>query len=319
MNSRRQMILAVAGCFIMAALAIVIYRRDLPAQVFPRSPELDRSKPVPSRDEVVAAWRKRQDAVTSFHFTWTEQQAHPKGWIPNPRYTQHEWLDIPGLAADRTYTVSKSLSVDGSRMRYSFEIERKDETDDFRRSAAPDQVGRLGPGKHYTYTSVFDGQTGAVRLQSLRESPPATTIRTTANVDAQTLDTRPILMTFRPLDPQMGHVLIDRAVTNQMRTFHRGQSTFLLEERFDPSGWKSIFRIEPERDFLISQFLLPFEHKPILEMDIDYIQDPKWGWVPSAWRITQMLADGTKRQIVDAKVTGFSINAPMPIEVFRLK
>src|SRR5262245_24043115 len=46
---------------------------------------LDRSKPVPTRDDVIGAWRKRQEAIRSFRFEWTEQQTHPKGWLPNPR------------------------------------------------------------------------------------------------------------------------------------------------------------------------------------------------------------------------------------------
>jgi hypothetical protein len=111
----------------------------------------------------------------------------------------------------------------------------------------------LGVRRHYSYVTTFDGQFGTTRVTSFLDSPPATFHRTTVNVDAQNLDIRPILMAFRPLDPTMGHLLIDRAVTNGARVFYRGKSTFRLEERHDPLGWKTIVWIEPERDFLVTR------------------------------------------------------------------
>ena len=98
-------------------------------------------------------------------------------------------------------------------------------------------------------------------------------------------------MAFRPLDPVMGHLLIDRAVTNLVRTFYKGRSTFLLEEQRDPSGWKTMVRIDPERDFLVNKYSVFFEQKLIVDIDIDYVEDPRWGWIPNGWRVTEMLAD----------------------------
>jgi len=87
---------------------------------------------------------------------------------------------------------------------------------------------------------------GKTRLSSLTDSPPAVISQTMTNVDAQNLDTRAIMMALRPLDPVMGHLLIDRAVTNEGRRFFKGRSTMILEERHDPSGWKTSLWIEPE-------------------------------------------------------------------------
>jgi hypothetical protein len=137
------------------------------------------------------------------------------------------------------------------------------------------------------------------------------------NVDGQNLDTRPILMASRPLDPVMGHLLMDRAVTNERRSFYRGKSIFLLEERHDPSGWKTMLYIEPERDFLISRYDIYFEQKLIVAIDIDYAQDAQWGWIPNAWRVTEMLSDGSKRLVSEAKVSSYSINQTIGAEEFR--
>ena len=277
----------------------------------------DRSRPVPPKSEIIAAWQKRQGAINTFRFAWTEEQTHPKGWLSNPRYPERERSAIPGLLVDRSYTVAKTLAVAGDKMRYSFELDRKEEPDGVDIVAQRGGNRGLGVRRNYSYVSVFDGHIGTTRLSSLLDHPPATMLQTTANVDAQNLDTRPILMALRSLDAVMGHRLIDRAITNLARTFYRGKSTFLLEERHDPSGWKTILWIEPERDFLVSRYVVSFEQKIIVDVDIDYAQDARWGWVPSGWRVTEMLSDGSRRLVAVAKVTSYSINAPIGAEEFR--
>lgn len=221
------------------------------------------------------------------------------------------------MLIDRRYVVAKTLAVDGSKMRYTFELDRKEEPDGV--DVVSQQGGNRGLAvrRHYSYVSVFDGRLGTARLNSLLDHPPGTIHQSAANVDAQNLDGRPILMAFRPLDAAMGHLLIDRAITNPRRTFYRGKSIFLLEERHDPSGWKTIPFIEPERDFLVSRYLVEFEQKIIVDIDIDYVQDRRWGWISSAWRVTEMLADGSRRQVAVAKATSYSINGRIGTEEFR--
>jgi hypothetical protein len=277
----------------------------------------DPSRPVPAKSEVIAAWQKRQGAINTFRFAWTEQQTHPKGWLSNPRYPERERSAIPGLLIDRSYVVAKTLAVAGNKMRYSFELDRKEEPDGVDVVARQGGNRGLGVRRHYSYVSVFDGQIGTIRLSSFLDHPPATVLQATANVDAQNLDARPILMAFRPLDPVMGHRFMDRAITNESRTFYRGKSTFLLEERHDPSGWKTLLWIEPERNFIVSRYMVSFEQNHIVDIDIDYVQDARWGWIPSGWRVTEMLSDGSKRLVAVAKVTSYSINAPIGTEEFR--
>lgn len=220
-------------------------------------PELDLSKPVPPKSDVVKAWQKRQDAVRTLRFAV--------------------------LAGGRP-------------------------------EGEPDG---LGERRHFSYLSVFDGQTGTTRLTPLTGTMPPVTSRTATNVDAQTLDTRLILMAFRPLDPAMGHVLIDRAVCNLRRFFYKRRSTMILEEQRDPWGWKTLMWIEPERDFIVTSYVVSFEQRIMIDIDIDYVQDPRWGWVPSAWRVTEKLNDGTKHVLSTAKVTSYAINEPVGAGEFQ--
>ena len=46
----------------------------------------------------------------------------------------------------------------------------------------------------------------------------------------------------------------------------------------------------------------------MLDIDIDYVQDAQWGWIPSAWRITELLANGSRELVADARVTRYTIN-----------
>jgi hypothetical protein len=274
-------------------------------------PQLDRTKPVPSKAEVLSAWRKRQDAIRTFRFAWVERQIHPRGWIPNPRFPERERIALPTLRIDREYEVTKTLAVDGDRMRYSLELDRKPEPDGIIVKGAPGDTLGLGEGKHYRYESRFDGQRGRTRLTLLSDSMPPVVLPVASSVDAQNLDTRAILLAFRPLDSVMGDLLVERARTNQMRSFFRGRSRFILEERRDPSGWKTELSIEPERDFLVSRFVVLFEQRWILDLHVDYREDARWGWVPSGWRVSQRLVDGSWRQIAEATVTSYSINEPI--------
>src|SRR5947207_1268521 len=109
----------------MLLLLIIILLAQRELGTFP----IDPSKPVPAKSEIIQAWQKRQEGIKTFRFVWTEQQTHPKGWLPNPRYPERERLAIPQLLIDRSYVVTKRLSVDGNKMRYSFEIDRKQEAD----------------------------------------------------------------------------------------------------------------------------------------------------------------------------------------------
>jgi hypothetical protein len=202
-------------------------------------------------------------------------------------------------------------------MRYGFELDRPEEPDGVEVVSPDGRTTGLGVRRHYSYQSVFDGQRGTIRVASLTGSPPATVQRTEGNVDAQNLDTRAILLAFRPLDTVMGSLLLERAVTNLGRTFHRGRSIFLLEERHDPTGWKTILWIEPEREFLVSRFTVAFEQKWIVDVEIDYSEDARWGWIPSGWRVTEMAADGSRRVVSEATVSSYAINQPIPSDRFH--
>jgi hypothetical protein len=277
----------------------------------------DRSKPVPKKEEVFKAWRQRQDLVRSFRFVWSERQTHPKGWIPNPRYAERERLAIPTLLMDRKYSVSKSLVVDSGKMRYEFKIDRGEEPDGVEILSKTGDNNGLGVRRNYSYLSVFDGQISKVSLTSLIGTPPSAIRHVSANPDAQNLDTRVILLAFRPLDSTLGDLLIDRAVTNESRTFYKERSTFLLEERHDPSGWKMLLWIEPERDFLISRIMVSFEQRRLVDIDVEYMKDERWGWIPNRWTVSEMLQDGTKRLVSEATISSYSINQSIQNQEFQ--
>ena len=55
----------------------------------------------------------------------------------------------------------------------------------------------------------------------------------------------------------------------------------------------------------------------MVDIDIDYASDPRWGWIPSGWRVSEMLADGSMRLVAEARVSSYSLNLPIGISEFR--
>ena len=283
----------------LIVVCLVLSRTVVAAQCVPGSqPQLDRSRPVPPKADVLATWRRRQSAIQSFRFAWSEDQTQPRGWVPNPRYVERERLTTPGIE-ERHQVINKTLEVSGDTSRYTYALDRR---------AEGETTGNSNR-RHYSYSyeSVFDGNRNIARATSLNDTPP-TIVRGNESRDAQNLDTRAILMALRPLDPILGDLLVDRAVPNLARTFYRDRSTFLLEERRDPLGWKTILWLEPERDFLVSRFVLMFENTCVVDMDIDYVRDPTYGWIPTGWRVTELIADGSRRLVSTAKVSRYTIH-----------
>src|SRR5215471_17456295 len=141
--------------FFPILLVVLLARFDSHAQDnFGKLPQRDTSKPIATKAQIVNAWQKRQEAIKTFRFAWTEQQNHYIGWVPNPRFPEREWLDIPGLFRDRNFNVAKTLAVDADKMRYAYELDRKPEPDGVQlKSTTGDNIG-LGPGSKYSYTSV---------------------------------------------------------------------------------------------------------------------------------------------------------------------
>src|SRR5687767_9522970 len=89
-------------CLVPAALTGAALPSLLPLlQAELGAPRIDRSKSVPAKPAIVAAWRQRQDAVKTFRFAWTEEQVHVAGWMPNWRLSERDRLSLPRLLTDK--------------------------------------------------------------------------------------------------------------------------------------------------------------------------------------------------------------------------
>jgi hypothetical protein len=82
----------------------------------------------------------------------------------------------------------------------------------------------------------------------------------------------------------------------------------IVEEKHDSRGWKASLCVEPERDFVIRRSLLYLRNKTVVDVEIDYSRDSRWGWLPSGWRVLRANSDGSLWQSAVASVTGHMIN-----------
>ena len=55
----------------------------------------------------------------------------------------------------------------------------------------------------------------------------------------------------------------------------------------------------------------------MVDLEIDYTEDARWGWGPSGWRVSRGLAGRMMRVTTVAKVTAYSINEPIGAGEFR--
>jgi hypothetical protein len=232
---------------------------------------------------VLASWRRHQNLIDSATFRWTELQAHRRDWLPNPRHPEPEHAADPRLTSERTDTVLRVVNVAGNRLQYSVSIKRG-------------AAGALGPA-------------AASRISAWSDRDP----------HAQDLWIRPVLLNLRPLDRHLGQQALGRAAIVRIDSIFRNQHLLVLEEPFDTAGWKYALWVDPERDDVVRRLMLVRQIFEMIQVDIEYLQDPDAGWVPCRWVINRRKPAGSLWRSDSAVLTGYRINgrertipAPVP-------
>jgi len=163
-----------------------------------------------------------------------------------------------------------------------------------RRDTRPGWKSGAGRSAAYAYASVFDGHLGTTRVTSFFDHPPPLRSRHGERRRAD-LDTRPILMAFRAARSRPGTPAHRSRSPKPAADLHIASNPLLLEERHDPPV-ETILFIEPERDFLSVATSWNSDREPLWILT-SIRPRRRVGWIPNAWRITEMLADGSKRLV----------------------
>lgn len=275
----------------------------------PGRPAFGQAADAVTAQQVIAAFRDRQNRVRSARFKWREEHFVAKGAHSIPR--SHASPGTEGVVfpdRDITYTMESELSFDGAKMRYSYAGKNPDWKDSklvFR-----------------DYTSAFDGDLCKI-LQEAEESrpyPKGTITNEKRSEDVTTAAVMPILCAFRFLHREMRPLHCDALrVAGEAKL--RDRPCILLEEppQDPPRYAKSSFWVDREREFSILRWSLSSRQGIALrQVDIDYAKDAKAGWVPVRWKSVRQAEGGQVQASWTAEVTEFTINPVLLASEFQL-
>jgi hypothetical protein len=259
----------------------------------------------PTKDAIAGVWRARQDRVRTARFNWNET-----GLIAAETKLRRPSCDQPPEALppnDRKFKRSVMLSLNGKMLRFS--------------QIGPEWEASLGTLVKRLYVSTFDGETSR-RFYSGDEAVP----RRFAPVGFDHPEARnhesnyymlaPVLLTYRACAPDTGGRDLAKFDIGAKKGTIDGHKCILLATA-KPSQIVEELWLDPDRDFVVLRVARSMPGKNTT-LDISYDQDPKLGWIPSAWRWVAFGPEsGRIFEEHAASVTLHEFNTDVPREQFQ--
>ncbi len=259
--------------------------------------------PVPSIEQIAAAWKARQERLRSIRIQWTETELIPKGFRPRilnrgkQGRTQVDILPPTDTAIECTW----SELISGTMLR----------------------MNRDGPYWHPerqlnwdTGVATFDGEVAKMFFDEKSTGEMHGFIdREARNPNYDCSLFVPIAFAFRPSEPNMGgRNPADYRVMPDTETIDGKACVVLTGGPRGPFG--ATLWLDPQRDYIPLRFQERGPNDRTFE--ISYQKDHVYGWVPLEW--TYIDVGGTSRRLFgwsNAKVTAYTINADIPRSEFQ--
>lgn len=260
---------------------------------------------------ILKVWRQRQDSTRSIEFEWTDRKSVPKG-----HYSKQEALAFPELREklskehnppeDLVFDRPVKLLLDGERLRYSYENKAW-------RSKEKRYV--LSP-----HTSTFDGETSVIYNEAGVNPFPTGVINAEKwNADSGIYHQRPLLMTFRAFNSRMSRIDTEQLRMLDQRALVQGRNCRILEQIKGRSDNRVLYYVDPERDCTILRFTEERGGRLECQIDISYIRDEQFGWIPNSWSLVWERLKEAGPETIRATVNRYAINPVLDIERFRVE
>jgi hypothetical protein len=261
-------------------------------------------------ETIAKTWQSRQDRVQTASFAWTEQETQTKGCMTAlfaaraGRRPENGKASDPIPPQDGTFDVSKSLALDGGKLRYQFE-------------------GKPGwlPEKNDWITSsqisvLNNGIVKTLSRSGFVSWPNGHTEERADHPDAQNVNIQPLLMTYRPQDAKMSAYRVSKCLVSPNRQLFAGNQCVVLEDTSVRPENSRQYWVDPSRDFVIVRYLYRENGRLYFQMDVDYSKDQRHGWVPSGWIYTILNERGEIARSFRARVTEWTINEALSPQLF---
>jgi hypothetical protein len=261
----------------------------------------------PALDDVIAAWKAREQAVRSAQFQWKGSMTH----------VSSAWELDHKAAPDAQKVLSgemvRSLILDGQQLRLS--------SGGPRFASMPD--GHLEWGEQ-TYTHVLATEEEVVHFLSKKQLDPLVapsngSIHSAKGSDgaSRNFEVDPILMHFRALDPKLSNIQGHLSATKRTGMVEGRRCWIIWEDGLrNTEYW-----VDPQRAYAIVRMRTFSFSKPgqcVVDTEISYEPDPRIQWVPSSWRGSLLDQDtGKVRKSCAYTVVSYSINPGVDPKVFQ--
>jgi hypothetical protein len=262
----------------------LLSRRDVVAEEVPASSQ---SGAQSSLDDVVRAWKRREERIRSGRFAWTETRTVVKGAWVDPQDSKKV---VP--PRDLTWTIKTEWTWEGPRMRTTRKGSRWDhEKEEF---------------LPYDYVSVWDGTINK-SFDPFRDQKVG--IIGSGPLDLGLRDYFPMRMAYRPfIGFQPGRFTKSRESGDR-----DGRPHIIVEDTSGEQYW-----LDPARDFTVARYLLFQDRLPLVRMDISYRQDESGEWVPIAWTDVGLSREGRIEESSKNEVSDYALNVTVEPETFAL-
>jgi outer membrane lipoprotein-sorting protein len=95
---------------------------------------------------------------------------------------------------------------------------------------------------------------------------------------------------------------------------HRCDEYALRRTETEVTAW-----LDPDADYVVRRLTLLRKGKLLEQHDAQHRRDEKWGWVPTAWTMTEYSMTGDLLRTTRVEVTALRIGEPQPASEFQIK
>lgn len=266
----------------------------------------------PSVETIAQTWQARQQRIRSASFAWKETYTEMKGsWSDTMPRLLIERNKLQGKILppqDVTTKLTSTLLLDGIKVRYEYDGDR--------------WSFDVPAPRREQYISLFDGKLckSCRPLGSGSWNWPGGLIRASAMYcDAGKFDLRPILMTTRPMTPELR--VFDIREMKIVSTQARMQDRPCIELLLTPASNSYFNRIwvDPARDSIILRQVTGNRGVIESQIDIRYRQDERGEWLPEGWEILSLVNPSQIESQTRAEVTQAEYNLPIDPAQFDLR